>query len=609
MPYIGAGLSRFNTADQLTVTGDAEFNGNVDLQDNDKLLIGTSDDLQIFHNGSNSVIEDLGTGNLKIKSNGSGINFQKGDAELLATMATDDAVTLYHANTARIYTQSHGARIDGGLRFASSGAASDTSNPYIFRSSGADNMVFATGSTERMRLTSAGRLGIGTASPSEPLHISSTSGAAAVFERTDSASVGIRLLGNGMSASTAPKISAESGPDMAFTVNNGERMRIDASGNVGINTTPTQKLHVAGNAIVTGIARLGDGSVSAPAYQFLNDTNSGMFRPASDSLAFSTGGTERMRLTDVFMVGKTAAGFDNVGFQVTMDGQAAFTRDNAVPLYVNRQTSEGNTLEIRQDNDPQLILGSKFSGRGYISSNVANSTGIRFDTNFIAPCDATGANRNNAIDVGSSGARFKDGFFANAVKGRYFQNQDDTNTFMEFPTGDIIKFATGGSERARFDASGNLLLGTSSHFSQGERLAISYNYLSGTGIVIDSGSGGGAAMRFRTNSSLVGSIITTTSSTGYNTSSDRRLKSNIEDAASASDKIDAIQVRQFDWNVDDSHQDYGLIAQELQPIEPMAVTGDADSDEMMSVDYSKLVPMLIKEIQELRSRVATLEAS
>ena len=68
-------------------------------------------------------------------------------------------------------------------------------------------------------------------------------------------------------------------------------------------------------------------------------------------------------------------------------------------------------------------------------------------------------------------------------------------------------------------------------------------------------------------------------------------------------------MRQFDWNVDGSHQDFGLVAQELQPIAPTAVLGDADSDEMMAVDYSKLVPMLLKEIQELRSRVATLEAS
>jgi hypothetical protein len=122
-------------------------------------------------------------------------------------------------------------------------------------------------------------------------------------------------------------------------------------------------------------------------------------------------------------------------------------------------------------------------------------------------------------------------------------------------------------------------------------------------------SSDGQILQFRKDGATVGSISVTGSGTTYNTTSDSRLKSNIEDATSASDKIDAIQVRQFDWNVDNSHQDYGLIAQELQTVEPLAVSGDADSEEMMTVDYSKLVPMLIKEIQELRSRVATLEAN
>ena len=71
--------------------------------------------------------------------------------------------------------------------------------------------------------------------------------------------------------------------------------------------------------------------------------------------------------------------------------------------------------------------------------------------------------------------------------------------------------------------------------------------------------------------------------------------------------MDAIKVRQFDWKTDGSHQDFGMVAQELQSVAPEAVIGNADSDEMMGVDYSKLVPMLIKEIQSLRSRVAELE--
>jgi hypothetical protein len=104
-----------------------------------------------------------------------------------------------------------------------------------------------------------------------------------------------------------------------------------------------------------------------------------------------------------------------------------------------------------------------------------------------------------------------------------------------------------------------------------------------------------------------GSVTTNGSVTSYNTSSDARLKENIADAEDAGAKVDAIQVRQFDWKTDGSHQDYGMIAQELMTVAPEAVSGDPESDEMMGVDYSKLVPMLVKEIQELRVRVHALE--
>jgi hypothetical protein len=94
----------------------------------------------------------------------------------------------------------------------------------------------------------------------------------------------------------------------------------------------------------------------------------------------------------------------------------------------------------------------------------------------------------------------------------------------------------------------------------------------------------------------------------YNTSSDQRLKDNIVNAPSASDDIDAIQVRSFDWKADGSHQKYGMIAQELQSVAPEAVTQGKTEDEMMGVDYSKLVPMMLKEIQSLRARIAQLES-
>jgi hypothetical protein len=104
----------------------------------------------------------------------------------------------------------------------------------------------------------------------------------------------------------------------------------------------------------------------------------------------------------------------------------------------------------------------------------------------------------------------------------------------------------------------------------------------------------------------VGTISVSNNATIYATSSDARLKDNIEDADESGNTIDAIKVRQYDWK-NGKHQNHGMIAQELQKIVPEAVSGDAESEEMMGIDYSALVPILVKEIQSLRQRVAQLE--
>ena len=182
-------------------------------------------------------------------------------------------------------------------------------------------------------------------------------------------------------------------------------------------------------------------------------------------------------------------------------------------------------------------------------------------------------------------------------------------------TGNVMSFETFSSEAMRILSSGNLLIGRtsvitfSSNSSDGivlspNRLDVSAASVARITQIRDSS---GVLDRFYNGASVVGSISCTTTATAFNTSSDQRLKENIADADDAGSKVDAIKVRQFDWKTDGSHQDYGMVAQELQSVAPEAVAGDADSEEMMSVDYSKLVPMLVKEIQSLRTRVAQLE--
>jgi hypothetical protein len=110
---------------------------------------------------------------------------------------------------------------------------------------------------------------------------------------------------------------------------------------------------------------------------------------------------------------------------------------------------------------------------------------------------------------------------------------------------------------------------------------------------------------------IAGTIWVTNTSTTYSSASDERLKANIADATvDTGAVIDAIKVRQFDWKSDNAHVRLGFVAQEVNPIYPEAVvppTGEAELDVWM-MDNAKMVPLLFKEIQSLRARLAAVEA-
>jgi hypothetical protein len=125
-----------------------------------------------------------------------------------------------------------------------------------------------------------------------------------------------------------------------------------------------------------------------------------------------------------------------------------------------------------------------------------------------------------------------------------------------------------------------------------------------------SGTSAATAIRFVNANGEVGSISTSGSATTYNTSCDRRLKTHIRDYTASGPILDAIQPRIFDWKTGQKDS-IGVVAQELYPVAPYAVTkGDDDSDtihQQWQVDYSKLVPVLVAEVKSLRARVAALE--
>lgn len=168
------------------------------------------------------------------------------------------------------------------------------------------------------------------------------------------------------------------------------------------------------------------------------------------------------------------------------------------------------------------------------------------------------------------------------------------------------------SERMRITSGGNVLIGTQ---TQVARMSLDYSDSNNNGISINETSGAASTflMLFRSNNVGKGSIQINSGNTGvnFNTTSDYRLKEDLQDY-NGIEIINKIKTYDYKWkNID--FRSYGVLAHELQEIMPDIISGQKDEvDEegneiMQGVDYSKIVPVLIKAIQELKTEIDSLK--
>ena len=112
--YHNGALKLSTTTTGLSITGGATFTDNVDLADSDKLRLGTSQDLEVYHDGSNSYIDDNGSGDLLIR--GSTVRLRKtGSTENMLVANQDGAVELYHNNSKKLETTASGITVTGSI--------------------------------------------------------------------------------------------------------------------------------------------------------------------------------------------------------------------------------------------------------------------------------------------------------------------------------------------------------------------------------------------------------------------------------------------------------------------------------------------------------------
>ena len=510
----------------------------------------------------------------------------------------------------------------------------DTNGRAIFTTT-SHPVRFGTNDTERARIDSSGNVGIGTSSPSMPLNVSKNGtdsglGYSNVSKFVDGSGNKGLIVGYDNSAQTtvltANSTSASS--NMAFwTYEAGgsgwaERMRVTAAGNVGIGTSsPVGKIdYISGSARVYMSDQGSAGFITA-----VNTTNTA-FAPLAlngSILILKTGDAERARIDSSgnLLVGATTGNgrltVRGTGTGATYSFEAAnstgatrfIVSDNGEASFYN--SSSAISMRISSTGD----VGIGISAPAYKLDVRSGATATAGQFNSTA----TTAYNPAAYNGGAARLFMYGGSAADSFTGTQYTHGGNFEAFFGVVQNasnlaDFVFQGYNGSvyqERMRISSAGNLLVGTTSASSlSGD--AFLYSPISSNIALCHSSSivSGTNYIGFLYNGSTIGSITQSgTTAVLYNVTSDARLKENIANADDAASLIDALQVRKFDWKADNSHQRYGFVAQELLEVAPEAVHQPADPDEMMAVDYSKLVPMLVKELQSLRARVAQLEGN
>jgi hypothetical protein len=659
------GVAKFyTTGTGVEVVGDGTFTGDVNLVTGSKLY---------FDNGNTYISEDI-TDRLRF--------FVGGSEFMRFTEDTADNIDFYHNATFVGSVQSTDFRSAGVFyltgddwRFrnlsgaekmrldASGNLGIGTSTPFsgakldvfgdvvlleknwAFRGNNANadlciEELIGTGFSDtnvKVTIKSGGNVGVGTTSPRAVgggytgLEISSpTSGSSLWLSGfTDSTKGYLSMDTSGLN------LTAITNHPLKFGTNNAERMRLDASGNLGlgsssagakleIHTTqisnqfdrdcflrlhPTSAINSGGftnmffgtsdannYGVAIGGVRTGTDGVPSFAIRMLND---------------STVGVEVFKIANSGLVNI----INSLDYSLKFNNQSAYNSgiNNGI-AFNGVYTSGGSVTDMAsirggKDNTVDTHYGGK------LSFYTRQNGGV--DTKRME-IDSVGNVGIGILPVSGARLSLGTGLVANEILSFAAASGGNAEIRNTSSTGSFtFTNNNGASEKMRLTSAGDLLVGTTAKETQGVTIygtGANGLYIKTTGtcayLITNSGGGGtdtsGVFNTFYNDNVVAGSITLANATTvSYNTSSDYRLKEDLQDFKGL-DLVSKISVYDYKWK-SSNDRSYGVMAHQLQKVLPDAVTGEKDAEEMQGVDYSKIVPLLVKSIQELSAKLEALE--
>ena len=597
----------------MSDAGTATFNHDVKLHDSGEAIFGAGSDLRIYHDGANShIVNNYGA---------LYIDQDKQDGNLV--LRCDDMSGGLHDY---FY-------LDGGSGSIKGKAIRDIEWTTTATNSTAGHHIFKSYNTEIMRIDGANnRVGIGTDSPDDLLHVyggsagsvSANSNADLIIEDNDHAFLQFLTPANKVAGFYFGDADDNDVGSM-FYDHNTNHIEVNISGNqimkiltdkVGIGTdSPGSRLEVRGASNGTSLAEFsGTDGRGLKIFTQKSDypTDSGqndavVVYNAQDSESnaiysghvFQYGGNEVLRLQRIESSGNTGA----VGIN---DNAPAYTLD------VNTD-GESNAMRITQGTntkDCSVLFQNTATGTGddtYLTMKTAHAAGDPFVRLQIAGYEHWDLRVDNS----------------------------DNDSFKIMQQSDTRMMISGG----------RILFGTTSELSPTSRVFINSNSNSTNPALnlkaATTTSSGSVLIFFAGDSDEVGSVNMSNLEQGtgvnYSSGSDYRLKENVTYSWDATTRLKQLKPARFSWKKDsNSTMQDGFLAHEVSSIVPEAVTGDKDAmqpirykegdnipsgkqvgDETGSystteiksqmLDPAKLVPLLVKTIQELEARITVLE--